>query len=134
MRLNAVSPFASLRPMRFTRPSWSHGRRSSQAAADTRAASGLRPARVRCKGSARPRTRATRLVQPRTRAPSAEKSPSSPTHVSRAHPELVRRYGSSSGSIPAILAVRRQTMNVVLDVVRRYDIDGVHIDDYLPVS
>lgn len=60
----------------------------------------------------------------------AEKTPSSPTHVSRARPALVRRYGSYLWLDPGDLAVRRQTMNVVLDVVRRYDIDGVHIDDY----
>lgn len=60
----------------------------------------------------------------------AEKTPSSPTHVSRARPELVRRYGTYLWLDPGDLAVRRQTMSVVLDVVRRYDIDGVHIDDY----
>ena len=31
---------------------------------------------------------------------------------------------------PGELAVREHSIRVVLDVVRRYDIDGVHIDDY----
>ena len=31
---------------------------------------------------------------------------------------------------PGEPAVREQTIRVVLDVVKRYDIDGVHIDDY----
>ncbi len=60
----------------------------------------------------------------------AEKTPSAPAHVSRARPELVRRYGSYLWLDPGDPAVRQRTLSVVLDVVRRYDIDGVHIDDY----
>jgi uncharacterized lipoprotein YddW (UPF0748 family) len=31
---------------------------------------------------------------------------------------------------PGEAAVRKRTIDVILDVVRRYDIDGVHLDDY----
>jgi uncharacterized lipoprotein YddW (UPF0748 family) len=60
----------------------------------------------------------------------ADKSRPSSLHVSRARPELVRRYGAYLWMDPGDARVRQQTLRVVLDVVRRYDIDGVHIDDY----
>src|SRR5690242_16252387 len=52
------------------------------------------------------------------------------THVSRANPSLVRQYGSYLWMDPGDPAVRARAVQVVLDVVKRYDIDGVHIDDY----
>src|SRR5690348_17076634 len=52
------------------------------------------------------------------------------THVSNTQPSLVRQYGSYLWMDPGEPAVRKKTVQVVLDVVRRYDIDGVHIDDY----
>ena len=65
----------------------------------------------------------------RARHASARSEPAA-THVSRRHPELVRRYGPYLWMDPGDPAVRRLTRRVVLDVVRRYDVDGVHIDDY----
>ena len=65
----------------------------------------------------------------RARHPSA-KSPVSPDHISRTHPELVKRYGSMLWMDPGEPAVRQRTIDVIADVVKRYDIDGVHIDDY----
>ena len=52
------------------------------------------------------------------------------THVSNTLPELVKRYGSYLWMDPGEPAVRRRALRIVLDVVKRYDIDGVHIDDY----
>lgn len=52
------------------------------------------------------------------------------THISRTHPGLVRAYGSYLWMDPGDLEVRRRSLRVMLDVVKRYDIDGVHIDDY----
>ena len=52
------------------------------------------------------------------------------SHVSRSRPELVRTYGSFLWMDPGDPAVRARTTNVVLDLVRRYDIDAVHMDDY----
>src|SRR5256714_1311471 len=65
----------------------------------------------------------------RARHPSARSRPS-PNHISVTNPELVKRYGSMLWMDPGEPAVRERTINVVLDGVQRYDIDGVHIDDY----
>ena len=61
--------------------------------------------------------------------PSA-RGPMAASHISRANPELVRSYGSYLWMDPGEEAVRRRSVDVVVDVVRRYDVDGVHIDDY----
>ncbi|OJW18930.1 MAG: hypothetical protein BGO49_17955 [Planctomycetales bacterium 71-10] len=52
------------------------------------------------------------------------------SHVSKAHPERVRQYGDLLWMDPGEPSAREQTLGVVLDVVRRYDVDGVHLDDY----
>jgi uncharacterized lipoprotein YddW (UPF0748 family) len=54
----------------------------------------------------------------------------SATHISRANPGLVRKYGSYLWMDPGDPAVRARTERVVLDLVKRYDIDAVHMDDY----
>jgi uncharacterized lipoprotein YddW (UPF0748 family) len=51
-------------------------------------------------------------------------------HVSRTHPEWVRRYGSDLWLDPGEKGVQQYSLRVVMDVVKRYDIDGVHFDDY----
>ena len=51
-------------------------------------------------------------------------------HVSRTMPNIVKAYGPYLWMDPGEPAVRRHTVNVILDVVNRYDVDGVHIDDY----
>jgi uncharacterized lipoprotein YddW (UPF0748 family) len=61
---------------------------------------------------------------------SAGKSPIARNHVSRVHPELVRQYGNQLWLDPGEKAVQDYSLAVVMDVVRRYDIDGVHFDDY----
>jgi len=65
----------------------------------------------------------------RARHPSAE-TPQSARHLSRRMPALVKPYGKHLWMDPGEDAVREQTLRVILDVVKRYDIDGVHIDDY----
>jgi uncharacterized lipoprotein YddW (UPF0748 family) len=60
----------------------------------------------------------------------AQKGPNSDTHISRTHPEVVRSYGKLLWMDPGEPLVREHTLNVMLDVVRRYDVDGIHIDDY----
>jgi uncharacterized lipoprotein YddW (UPF0748 family) len=52
------------------------------------------------------------------------------THIARAQPALVRPYGRFLWMDPGSAEVRRRTMLAIVDVVKRYDIDGVHIDDY----
>ncbi len=61
---------------------------------------------------------------------SQAKSPVSPDHISRTHPDLVRRYGHYLWLDPGEKRVQDYVLSVIMDVVRRYDIDGVHFDDY----
>lgn len=58
------------------------------------------------------------------------RSPAAPNHITNTLPHAVKRYGKFLWMDPAEEAASKQTMDVILDVVRRYDIDGVHIDDY----
>jgi uncharacterized lipoprotein YddW (UPF0748 family) len=48
----------------------------------------------------------------------------------RLHPDWVRRYGGALWFDPGLPQVRDLVGRVVLDVVNRYDVDGVHLDDY----
>lgn len=65
----------------------------------------------------------------RARHPSA-RGPHARTHISVTHPQLVRTYGRFLWMDPGEPAVIDRTLRVMLDVVRRYDVDGIHIDDY----
>ncbi|MBW8897944.1 MAG: family 10 glycosylhydrolase [Massilia sp.] len=58
------------------------------------------------------------------------RSPAAPNHITRTNPAAVKSYGKYLWMDPGEDAAVKQTLDVVLDVVRRYDIDGVHIDDY----
>ncbi len=51
-------------------------------------------------------------------------------HVSHKRPELIKRAGSTTMLDPSSPAAREHVLSVILDVVRRYDVDGVHLDDY----
>lgn len=56
--------------------------------------------------------------------------PAAANHISRTRPDLVRAYGRYLWLDPGEPEVQDHSLRVVLDVVRRYDIDGVHFDDY----
>ncbi len=58
------------------------------------------------------------------------KSPVSASHISKTNPSAVKAYGRFLWMDPGEEAASKQTLAVILDVVKRYDIDGVHIDDY----
>jgi uncharacterized lipoprotein YddW (UPF0748 family) len=51
-------------------------------------------------------------------------------HLTRTHPEWIRRHGSLLWIDPGEPAAREFVLGVILDVTRRYAIDGVHLDDY----
>ena len=51
-------------------------------------------------------------------------------HVSVLHPEWIIRKGDLKILNPGLPQVREYVARVISDVVRRYDIDGVHFDDY----
>ncbi len=58
------------------------------------------------------------------------KSSVAENHISKTHPEWILRYANLKLLDPGLPEVRSYVTKVVLDVVRRYDIDGVHFDDY----
>ncbi len=58
------------------------------------------------------------------------RSPVSEDHVSRRNPGIVRTYGKQLWLDPGEQATQDHSMAVILDLVRRYDLDGLHIDDY----
>ena len=51
-------------------------------------------------------------------------------HISVTHPEWIYTAGPIKLLDPGKAAVRDYITSVVMDVARRYDIDGVHFDDY----
>jgi uncharacterized lipoprotein YddW (UPF0748 family) len=53
-----------------------------------------------------------------------------PWHVARRSPDLVKSYGGFLWLDPGEPAAQDYTLAVMMDVVRRYDVDGIHIDDY----
>lgn len=53
-----------------------------------------------------------------------------PNHVVRRRPEWLLGQGNLRILNPALPEVRAYVVSVIMDVVRRYDIDGVHFDDY----
>jgi uncharacterized lipoprotein YddW (UPF0748 family) len=60
----------------------------------------------------------------------SKKNPNPPSHVTRKHPDWIVSYGGQSVIDPGIPAAREYVINVITDVVKRYDIDAVHMDDY----
>nr|WP_313784679.1 family 10 glycosylhydrolase [Paenibacillus larvae] len=58
-------------------------------------------------------------------------------HPARQHPDWVVTYGGRLYFNPGLPEVKQYITNSVLEVVRNYDIDSVHLDDYFypyPVS
>jgi uncharacterized lipoprotein YddW (UPF0748 family) len=54
----------------------------------------------------------------------------SKNHITKTRPDLVRQYGKYLWLDPTSKEVQDYSVRVVADVVQRYDIDGVHFDDY----
>ena len=52
------------------------------------------------------------------------------THISQTHPERVFEYDGQYILNPGLAENREYICRVTADIVRRYDIDGLHIDDY----
>ncbi|QOL49355.1 family 10 glycosylhydrolase [Massilia litorea] len=51
-------------------------------------------------------------------------------HVSRTHPEWMLTVGTVKILNPGLAAVREHVTKVIMDIVERYDVDGIHFDDY----
>ena len=58
------------------------------------------------------------------------KTPVSSNHVSRTKRNVIRRFRTSLWMDPSSSWTQKRALQVILDVVRRYDVDGVHLDDY----
>jgi uncharacterized lipoprotein YddW (UPF0748 family) len=54
----------------------------------------------------------------------------SSAHISQTNPELVHQYGDFLWLDPGLPEAREHSRKVIMDVVERYNIDGVHFDDY----
>lgn len=54
----------------------------------------------------------------------------SKNHITNTHPEWIFSYDGKKYFNPALAEVRSYINQVVMNVVRQYDIDGVHFDDY----
>jgi uncharacterized lipoprotein YddW (UPF0748 family) len=64
------------------------------------------------------------------RVGSTESSDYPANHISKTRPDYVVAYGKSLWLDPGKPEVNAYVRRVVTDVVRRYNIDGVHLDDY----
>jgi uncharacterized lipoprotein YddW (UPF0748 family) len=53
-----------------------------------------------------------------------------PEHITRKHPEWFLTYGDKKYFDPSNKEAQDFVVNVVKDIVKRYDVDGVHMDDY----
>lgn len=65
----------------------------------------------------------------RARTPAA-RSAATDDHITRRRPDLAKPYGTHYWMNPTHPDVQDHSIAVLLDVVKRYDVDGVHIDDY----
>ncbi len=60
----------------------------------------------------------------------SKQNPNPANHVTRKHPDWIINYAGKSYIDPGIPAAREYVTDVIMDVVKRYDIDAVHLDDY----
>ena len=64
------------------------------------------------------------------RALANNSAPVAGNHVTRSMPQITKKFGTMTWCDPASESTRSRALGVILDVVKRYDIDGVHLDDY----
>jgi uncharacterized lipoprotein YddW (UPF0748 family) len=60
----------------------------------------------------------------------ASRSPVPANHLVASRPDLAKPYGKHHWLNPTHPEVQAHSLKVFLDVVRRYDLDGIHMDDY----
>jgi uncharacterized lipoprotein YddW (UPF0748 family) len=53
-----------------------------------------------------------------------------PNHITRLHPEWFLTYGDAKYFDPSNKLAQAFVVNVVRDIVKRYDVDAIHMDDY----
>ena len=60
----------------------------------------------------------------------SKKNPNPTKHITHAHPDWIINYGGKAYIDPGMPDAREYVIKVITDVVKRYDIDAVHLDDY----
>ncbi len=58
------------------------------------------------------------------------KSSIAPSHITKVHPEWFVTYGTTKYFNPGLPEVQQHVERVVKDIVERYDVDAIHMDDY----
>ena len=51
-------------------------------------------------------------------------------HLAVTNPDVVYQWGNQLWMDPGAKVVQDRTYNVIMDVLQRYDVDGIHLDDY----
>ena len=69
-------------------------------------------------------------INPFRAAHPADPSEIAPSHISNTRPDLVVSYGDYLWLDPSHPEARSHSLRVVEDILRRYDLDGIHLDDY----
>ncbi len=69
-------------------------------------------------------------INPYRARAAAARGPEAASHVARRLPAIVRRYGDQLWLDPAEPDAQAHTLAVARDLLTRYDLDGLHIDDY----
>ena len=60
----------------------------------------------------------------------ATRSSISPNHITKTRPDWILSYGNLRLLDPGNPEVREYVLKIVLDIAKRYDVDGIHFDDY----
>ena len=58
------------------------------------------------------------------------KSSIAPNHITKTHPEWFLTYGDKKYFDPSNKDAQQFVVNVITDIVKRYDVDAIHMDDY----
>lgn len=64
------------------------------------------------------------------RAQQSASSSIAPNHITRQHPEWFIKYGDRKYFNPGLPQVMNYLTDVVKDIITRYDVDAIHMDDY----
>ncbi|HEV2296821.1 MAG TPA: family 10 glycosylhydrolase [Tepidisphaeraceae bacterium] len=59
-----------------------------------------------------------------------KKEARSKDHIWNTNPQVVKEYGNMLWMDPGEPLAEKRSLDVFMDVVERYDVDGIHIDDY----
>ena len=64
------------------------------------------------------------------RVKSSMSTPLDPSHIYHRHPERFIQYGNQLFFDPALPESREHIITIVKDIIKRYDVDAIHMDDY----